>query len=61
MAMNNLFKTRTLASRAELGLEFIKFPFSGWRAPPDTIPANAKAPLPTSTRQGEVGFEFLSY
>src|SRR5438034_11806211 len=34
MAMNSLFKTRTLASRAEFELESIRLPFSGRRRQP---------------------------
>src|SRR5438094_10642481 len=34
MAMNSLFKTRTLASRAEFELESIRLPFSGRRGQP---------------------------
>src|SRR5436309_2747727 len=54
MAMNNLFKTRTLASKAKLGLEFIKLPLPRAR----DIGTVDRAPLPLiPTRQGHARFK----
>jgi hypothetical protein len=60
MAMNNLFRTKTLASRAELGLEFMQLPFLAVPRQPDPA-IGLVAGLLVSRREQGIGFKFSLY
>jgi hypothetical protein len=60
MAMNNLFRTKTLASRAELGLEIMQLPFLAVPRQPDPAIGLVGGLLLPRREQG-IGFKFSLY